>query len=454
MQRTPNKAKESATKSTPKNVEKPKTSNKPKAKASTPKKERSPKEIGPQLSIKIPARQYRIAFHTSGTLAKAAESGVSPFDQDSEDSPYDSLNDDELRAYLDKYHKVMPLHLVGGGGSPLSLLDQAWNSFVNGNVNDLAKYLAFTDKADLDDVLKRLNKYDPTNASADDIKGLLRSNAPLAVGCHVIGGKQMEIKSYNDKDLGPAINIKTHIPIAALRNVNGVLTVVALGTSNWDNNSIRLGPDDLGGRAAALAALYARWRAHHYEISFSPGCPATTPGMIACGITTDAYFNEQTAGDLSSILQLVPSEMGSVWSPMKIRLESHADGAALYTDGDAEPTSINDERLTNAGKFMIIAAGLDTTQASQFLGTLMVCVDISLYSPNPSNGVTLSAILRRNMGSKNYDSFMSVLMEPGKINQACEAIGLKDPEKVQMVRATISLTKQKLSQRRKSIDKR
>jgi hypothetical protein len=302
-------------------------------------------------------------------------------------------------------------------------------------------------------VLKHLNQYNPTSAnSVDEIKDQLKFRAPVAEGCQIIGGKQMTIKSYTDRELGPAINLRTQIPIGTLRNNLGTLQVAALGTANWVNNSIRLGPDDLGGRSAALAALYSRWRAHHYMISYIPGCPSTTTGMLAMGISTDPDFDEATAGSMGTILQLQPSRMGNIWTPCEIKLDEHQDGAALYTDGNAVAGAVNDERLTNAGKLMVIATGLDPSLSGEFLGTLVCCVDFSLYSPNPSNGVTIAAILRRDMGHANFEKFMSTLIKPGNLEVATHALGLYDPDKVKMIQASLTLTKQVLNKRRKSID--
>jgi len=253
----------------------------------------------------------------------------------------------------------------------------------------------------------------------------------------------MQITSVSPRghDFGPAINIKTKIPIAYLRNNAGVLNVTALGTANWVSNSLRLGPDSIGGRAAAMASLFSRWEGHHFEVQYTPGCPSSTTGMIAHGITTDPNFNPALAGDLGSILQLQPSEMCNIWTSSKIRITGHQDDEILYTDSST-PGPVDDARLEDMGRYMIIATGLDPA-LSQFLGTLVLCMDLDLYSPCPDNGVTLASLLRRKLGAVDYQSLMQALNDPVNLGLVLETLHLVHPQVTKASKAMVTLLKRK-----------
>lgn len=329
--------------------------------------------------------------------------------------------DSDLEWILNEYHRQRPLtwDFSEAYGTISNSVMSAWNHYAStGDERDLVAALHGMHDEDARHLVKSLYNHVPGKplVKSDFIK---RNSAPVAFSSELKGSTGVSVTAFNHKTYGPAIHMEAKIPIGYIRNVFGTCTATPLGTAGWISNSIKVGPDSLGGRAASLAALWSRWGGDHFKFDYIPGCATSTPGSLVLYFTNDPTSNPALIGTIETALQCQPSVMNSAWAPSQLIAHGHPEDPLLFTEGTTADGG-DESRLTCMGLFGVVGVGLDPTPSSSFLGTITVCFALDLYSPVPNNGITAFVDLQREIGAYNSEHLVRMLLDPITRNRFLE----------------------------------
>jgi len=171
---------------------------------------------------------------------------------------------------------------------------------------------------------------------------------------------------------GPGVRLRGRELIQFIHLVTGAPSGTTL--ANWDVSPSNL----LGTRAAALAALYEKYRFKVMQFEWSPECGSDATGKVLLAYDPDCLDATPPVSfaGIKAASSFAGSKDSTIWKPCAIRVVEKED--QLFFTNEVPNT---DARLIYQGQFYLMNGGASTIATTDGIGTLSLAFELEFYKP-------------------------------------------------------------------------